>query len=133
MISTTARPQVARPAIASGARIFERVGGGVLRYGLVFLLVAIGLLKFTQAEALAIQPWVAHSPFMGWLYEVMSVEMVSNLIGVIEIVLGALLAMHRWRPGLSALGGIGAGFTFLITLSFMFTTSGPLRLTPRAS
>ena len=98
MLSSSAnRTLPGRPsAIASGARIFERVGGGVLRYGLVFLLVAIGLLKFTQAEALAIQPWVAHSPFMGWLYEVMSVQMVSNLIGVIEIsLLGALLAMHH--------------------------------------
>ena len=122
MISTTERPQVAHPVVARDARIFERVGGGVLRYGLVLLLVGIGLLKFTAAEALAIQPWVSHSPFMGWLYGVMSVQMASNLIGVVEIVLGVLLAIHRWWPRLSAIGGIGAGVTFLITLSFMFTT-----------
>jgi reactive chlorine resistance protein C len=123
MISTAERSRVApHSAVASGVRILERVGGGVLRYGLVFLLVAIGLLKFTEAEALAIQPWVAHSPFLGWLYGAMSVQVASILIGVIEIALGVLLAVHRWWPRLSAVGGIGAGVTFLFTLSFMFTT-----------
>ena len=122
MISTAERSRVAHPAVVRGARIVERVGGSILRYGLVLLLVGIGLLKFTEAEALAIQPWVAHSPFLGWLYGAMSVQMASSLIGVIEIALGVLLAIHHWWPRLSAIGGIGASATFLITLSFMFTT-----------
>jgi uncharacterized membrane protein YkgB len=94
----------------------------VLRYGLVLLLVGIGLLKFTEAEALAIQSWVAHSPFLGWLYSVTTIQMASNLIGIVEITLGSLLAVSRWWPRLSAVGSIGASVTFLITLSFLFTT-----------
>ncbi len=65
------------------ARPFELVGGVILRYGLVLFLVLFGLAKFTEAEALTIQPWVAHSPFLGWLYSVTSVQGASNLIGVI--------------------------------------------------
>jgi uncharacterized membrane protein YkgB len=117
------RPRVDNPTtIALGARVLRGVGGGVLRYGLVLLLVGIGLLKFTEAEALAIQPWVAHSPLMGWMYGLLSVQMASNAIGVIEIVTGVLLAVHRWWPKLAAIGGVLAGLTFLVTLSFLFTT-----------
>jgi uncharacterized membrane protein YkgB len=118
-----ARPRPARPFVLR-ARPFEVLGAGVLRYGLVLFLVGIGLLKFTAAEALAIQPWVAHSPFLGWLYAVTSVQGASNLIGVIEVILGALLAVRHWWPRLSALGSLGASFQFLITLSFLFTTPG---------
>lgn len=122
MVSQIERPRVDNPTIAIGARVFRTVGGGVLRYGLVLLLIGIGLLKFTEAEALAIQPWVAHSPFMGWMYSLMGVQAASNVIGVIEIVTGVLLAVHRWLPRLAAIGGLAASVTFLITLSFMFTT-----------
>jgi uncharacterized membrane protein YkgB len=112
---------------AIAARTFQLLGGVVLRYGLVFFLVGIGLLKFTEAEALTIQPWVAHSPFMSWLYALTSVQGASNLIGVVEVTLGVLLAVRRWWPRLSAIGSLGASVQFLITLSFLFTTPG---LTP---
>lgn len=122
MVSHIERPRSDNPTTDIGARVLRSVGGGVLRYGLVLLLVGIGLLKFTEAEALAIQPWVAHSPFMGWMYGLLSVQMASNVIGVIEIATGILLAVHRWLPRLAAVGGLMAGLTFLLTLSFLFTT-----------
>ena len=46
----------------------------ILRYSLVLFLVLFGLAKFTEAEALTIQPWVANSPFLGWLYAITSVQ-----------------------------------------------------------
>jgi uncharacterized membrane protein YkgB len=42
----------------------ESIGVGVSRYGLVVVLMLIGLLKFTPAEAAGIQPLVLHSPLM---------------------------------------------------------------------
>ena len=120
---TLVRPRAGHP-FALGARPFEVLGAGVLRYGLVLFLVGIGLLKFTAAEATTIQPWVAHSPFLGWLYAVTSVQGASNLIGVIEVTLGGLLAVHRWWPRLSALGSLGAAGQFVVTMSFLFTTPG---------
>jgi reactive chlorine resistance protein C len=124
MLSATERPRAAVPTPAVGARAFELLGGGVLRYGLVLLLLGGGLAKFTEAEALAIQPWVANSPVMGWLYGLASLQGVSNLIGVVEISLAVLLAVGRWWPRLSAVGSVGASVQFLITLSFLFTTPG---------
>ncbi len=109
---------------ASPARAFELLGAAILRYGLVLFLVVFGLAKFTQAEASMIQPWVASSPFLGWLYAVTSVQGASALVGVVELALGGLLAIRRWWPRLSVIGSLGAMFTFLITLSFLFTTPG---------
>jgi len=123
MIETIEQPR-ATYRFAVGAHAFQLVSGVVLRYGLVFFLVSIGLLKFTELEALAIQPWVAHSPFMSWLYAVTSLQGASNLIGVVELTLGGLLAVRRWWPKLSVIGSLGASVTFLITFSFLFTTPG---------
>ncbi len=43
------------------------VGVGVLRYGVVFLLVAIGAAKYFAFEAEAIRPLVEHHPLMAWM------------------------------------------------------------------
>ncbi|MFZ0229651.1 MAG: DUF417 family protein [Mycobacterium sp.] len=43
------------------------------RYGLVVVIGWIGALKFANFEANQIQPLVANSPFMGWLYDIFSV------------------------------------------------------------
>jgi len=123
MLGTLSRP---RPAtrFTVRARPFELVSGAILRYGLVLFLVLFGLAKFTPAEAETIQPWVAHSPFLGWLYSFLSVQGASNVIGVIELALAALLVVRHWLPGVSFVGSLGATVTFLITLSFLITTPG---------
>jgi uncharacterized membrane protein YkgB len=43
------------------------VGGSIIRYGLVVVIVWIGALKFTASEATRIQSFIEHSPFMSWL------------------------------------------------------------------
>jgi uncharacterized membrane protein YkgB len=102
----------------------ESVGGGILRYGLVVILFFFGAFKFTAVEAQAIQPLVANSPLMGWLYAFLGVQGVSNLIGVTEIVVGLLIASRPFTPRLSALGSLGAVVTFVLTLSFLASTPG---------
>ena len=65
------------------------------RYGLVVVIGWIGLLKFTSYEAQGIQPLVANSPFMSWVYAVFSVTTFSTLLGVVEIACAVLLAVRR--------------------------------------
>jgi reactive chlorine resistance protein C len=102
----------------------EKVGVHVSRYGLVLTLVLIGALKFTADEAHGIQPLVASSPLMSWLYRVFSLQAVSNLIGAIEIAVAALIALRPFSAKLSFIGSIGAVITFLLTVSFLFSTPG---------
>lgn len=106
------------------AYTLEGIGAGILRYGLVVILLWVGALKFTAYEAEGIQGLVSNSPLMSWMYSVMSVRGAAMLIGVIEIILGLLIATRRFAPKVSAIGSLGAIVMFLITLSFALTTPG---------
>jgi len=48
---------------------FEATGHLLIRYGLVLVIGWIGAMKFTNYEAHGIEPMVAHSPVMGWMYK----------------------------------------------------------------
>jgi uncharacterized membrane protein YkgB len=100
------------------------VGRGVLRYGLVALLLMWGGFKFAAFEAEGIRPLVEHSPLLRWLYPLLGVRGTSSLIGVVELTAALLISLRRWRPALSAIGSLLASGTFLVTLSFLFTTPG---------
>ncbi|SRR5260370_10693260 len=106
----------------------EKLGIHVSRYGLVVTLLLIGALKFTAGEAQGIQPLVAHSPLMFWLYKVFSLQAVSNVIGVIEIVVALLIALRPFSARLSFIGSLGAILTFLLTVSFLLSTPGAFQL-----
>ena len=108
--------------------LLEKVGVHISRYGLVVTLLLIGVLKFTASEAQGIQPLVANSPVMSWLYHIFSVQGVSNLIGTIEIFVAALIALRPFSARLSFAGSIGAVITFLLTVSFLFSTPGAFQL-----
>lgn len=99
-------------------------GQFVMRYGLAVIFLWIGLLKFTAYEAKGIEGLVANSPLWSWAYLSLGAQGVSNLIGVIEVAIGVLIATRAFWPKLSAIGSLGAVVTFLITLSFVFTTPG---------
>jgi uncharacterized membrane protein YkgB len=102
----------------------ERLGIQVSRNGLAITLLLIGVLKFTAGEAQGIQPLVANSPLMFWIYRVFSLQGVSNLIGVVEIVVALLIAVRPFSARLSFIGSIGAIITFVLTVSFLFSTPG---------
>ena len=105
-------------------RIFGTAGVFVLRYGLVFLLVAGGAAKFTPFEAEAIRPLVENSPLMGWMYDLFGQRGASALIGVVEMAVGLCVATRRWLPRASGYASLAAAGIFVVTLSFLFTTPG---------
>ena len=71
---------------------------------------------------MAIQPLVAHSPFLSWIYYLADVQHASEFIGCIEIALAALIVVRRWSPIASAIGSTAGIFMFVITVSFLVTT-----------
>ncbi len=99
----------------------EGIGGNILRYGLVLILLWIGGMKFTAYEAEGIKGLVSTSPLLSWTYGVMSLQAVSNMLGIIEIALAALIATRPLFPKVSAIGSLGVVVMSLITLSFFFS------------
>lgn len=114
----------ARVESSTTEAIVSRIAGHLARYGLVIVIGWIGLLKFTSYEAQGIQPLVAHSPFMSWLYDIFSVTTFSSLLGVLEVGTAVLLAVKPWWPKVSAVGSLVAVKLFVATISFLFTTPG---------
>jgi reactive chlorine resistance protein C len=104
------------------------IGRGVLRYGLVALLLLWGNFKFFEFEAQAIRPLLEHHPLMSWMVPAFGVRGASALVGVVELVAALLMCTRSFRPQLSALGSLIAAGTFAVTVSFLFTTPGALSL-----
>src|SRR5258708_3375976 len=102
----------------------EAVGRELARYGLVVVVVWIGLMKFTAYEAEGIRLYVANSPLMSWVYGPMSVRGFSAMLGVVELTIAVLIAARPFSPRTSALGSALAVGMFLTTLSFLTTTPG---------
>lgn len=94
----------------------------VLRYGLVLILVWIGGMKFTAYEAEGISPFVSNSPLFSWTYPLIGKQWLSNILGIVEIVVAILIASLAWSPKVSLVGSLLAAGMFVSTLSFIVTT-----------
>jgi uncharacterized membrane protein YkgB len=106
------------------ANKIQLAGEYIIRYGLVLVLLWIGAMKFTAYEAEGIKPLVATSPLMSWLYNVLSLQGVSNLFGVTEITTALLIALRPVSARLAVAGSCLAILTFLATLTFLFSLPG---------
>jgi len=104
--------------------IFQRAGEFLIRYGLVIVLGWIGAMKFTWYEAKGIEGLVRTSPLMSWMYNFLSLQAASNLIGVVELVAAILIAIKPLSSKLSSIGSVLAVCTFLSTLTFLFSLPG---------
>jgi reactive chlorine resistance protein C len=125
----------------------DRIGIGLLRLGLVVVLLWIGGLKFANYEADGIVPLVANSPLMSFFYHHPAPEYrhymnkegeivpahhqwneengtypVSYGLGVVIILIGLLIASYLIAPQLSAAGSFLLILMSLTTLSFLVTT-----------
>ncbi|WP_336687117.1 DUF417 family protein [Chryseobacterium bernardetii] len=93
-------------------------------FGAALILLWIGVFKFTPTEASAIKPLLENHFLTFFVYKVMSIQAVSNLIGAIEIIIAVLLVFSAKFAVLRRYAGIGMTITFMVTLSYLFTTPG---------
>ena len=98
-------------------------------FGVVFILLWIGIYKFTPTEAKLIEPLVSNHFAMSWLYDVFSVQMVSSLVGTTEIIVALGLIIGFKVPKVGFYAGIAASLIFLATLSFLVTTPNVWKVT----
>lgn len=101
-----------------------RTGYYVSLFGAALILLWIGIFKFTPTEAAAIRPLVENHFLTFFVYDIMNIQTVSNTIGIIEIIIALLLIFSVKFAFLRKYAGIGMTVTFLITLSYLFTTPG---------
>lgn len=112
------------PVCRVGTRRLERIGELILRWGLVLVVGWIGAMKFTGYEASGIEPLVANSPLMSWVYAVFSVQDFSNVLGTVEIAIAIMISLRWWSGKIAAVGCLLAVGMFLTTLTFLISTPG---------
>ena len=93
-------------------------------FGTVLILLWVGAFKFTNAEANAIQHLVGNHPLSFWMYDIFSIQTVSNIVGTFEIVVAILLLIGLKNKIIGQIAGIGLLIIFLMTISYLFTTPG---------
>jgi reactive chlorine resistance protein C len=133
--------------IYAAAASLDRIGMGMLRLGLVMVLVWIGALKFARYEADSIVPLVANSPLMSFFYhypspdyrpymnregelipahrqwhEMNGTYSFSHGLGVLIVSIGILIALQPVLPQLAAVGSFLLILMACTTLSFLVTT-----------
>lgn len=113
----------AETASDTGTGIF-RIGATVMRYGLALIFLWFGAMKFTGYEATGIAPFIANSPLVGWWHALLGIQGASNMLGVYEIATAILLVVCPVAPRACVVGAGMAVLTFIITLSFLFSTPG---------
>jgi uncharacterized membrane protein YkgB len=102
----------------------EDAGKQIVRWGLIVVLAWIGGMKFTAYEAMGIQPLVAHSPLVGWMYDFLSIRSFSDMLGCIEIATAILLGLRHVSPIASTAGSVLAIGLFATTLTMLVSTPG---------
>ena len=101
----------------------------LLRWSMVAIFIWFGIQKFTPYAAEAIEPLIAHSPFMSWL-GVFGVGGEAKIVGTIELITAAALIVGSVNPTASALGAAMGCATFLLTTSFVLSTPGITQISP---
>jgi uncharacterized membrane protein YkgB len=96
--------------------------------GTIIILIWVGLFKFTAVEAEAIKGLVENHFAMGWMYKIMSVQTVSNIIGIFEVVTAIGLIFSFFNKKIGMYAGLASAIIFVTTLSFLVTTPGVFKM-----
>lgn len=98
------------------------LGGWAITYALAIIFLGFGAAKFGAMAGESIAPLVKNSPLVFWWHDLFGINGTARVVGVSEILTGLLIAARPISPRLSMIGGAMAVVTFLVTLSFLFST-----------
>jgi len=105
----------------------SRAGGWASTAAVVVIFLWFGSMKFIPFEAEGLQPIISNNPLISWLYALFGVAGGARFLGVFEIATGLLIAGRLVDPILSALGGAMGAWSFVLTVSCLFTTPGVIQ------
>lgn len=104
-----------------------KTGYYVSLFGAILVMLWEAILKFTPTEANGIKHLVENSPLTFWMYKIWDVQTTAIVIGLGEMITVLLLILSIKISKLRVYAALGMTATFLVTLSFLFTTPGTAR------
>ncbi len=94
----------------------------LLRYGLGFIIIWFGLLKFKNSEAEYMHRLITGG-YLSWVLKYITVYALSQIIAYIQIIAGIMLMLKPVSKRISFWGGVIVSFMFLLSISLLFTSS----------
>ncbi len=94
----------------------------IVTYALAIIFLVFGIAKFGAMAGESIAPLVMNSPLVSWWHTLFGINGTAIVVGVFEILTGLLIAARPINSRFSMIGGAMAVVTFLVTLSFLFST-----------
>lgn len=127
---SAARPRVHVRSAASALDLIDSHGQAVTSAGLYGSLAVVygwfGGMKFTRYEAEGLIGLVSNNPLLSWTYSLFSVEGFSNILGIIELSIAALIVARLIKPIYSLVGGLLSAGLFATTMNSAFQQSRSL-------
>lgn len=100
----------------------QKTGHQISKWGVIIILLWLGVFKFTPTEARGIEPLIQNNPIFSWQLKIFSIQTVSQIIGLIEIITAIFIMLEFKFSRLAQVGYLIGVIIFLSTLSFLFTT-----------
>ena len=98
------------------------LAGWIATYALAIIFLGFGVAKFGAMAGESIAPLIMNSPLVSWWHTLFGINGTARVVGVFEILTGLLIAARPLNPRFSMIGGAMAVITFIVTLSFLFST-----------
>ena len=120
-------PSALAPVSVTADVTLARVGGYAITIALAVIFLWFGCLKFTEYEQSGVAGFIMNNPLIAWLHGVFGTGGGAEVLGVVEIMTGLLIAGSLAMPRLGVIGGALGMLTFIVTLTCMFTTPGVIQ------
>ncbi|QXQ06207.1 YkgB family protein [Sphingosinicellaceae bacterium] len=104
-----------------------RSGSWAITAALAIVFLWFGGLKFLSFEQQSLVGIISNNPLISWLYKIFGVAGGAIFLGVFEVTTGLLIAGRLLHPRLSVIGSAMGVWSFLLTISCMFTTPGVIQ------
>ena len=113
--------------LSSFGPLVLRIAGWALTVTVSIIFLWFGWMKFIAFEQQSLVGLISNNPLISWLYALFGVAGGAMFLGVFEITTGLLIAARVLNPKLSAIGGAMGAWSFLLTISCLFTTPGVIQ------
>ncbi len=103
------------------SKLLKSIGVFILRYGLGFVIIWLGFLKFKNSEADYTHQLISGG-YVSFILKYLTPYALNQIVAYIQILVGLLILLKPISKPLSFWGGVVACLMFILSLSLLFTS-----------
>ncbi len=104
------------------SKLLNKIGTFILRYGLGFIIIWLGFLKFKNSEADYTHQLISGG-HISFILKYLTPYALNHIVAYLQILIGLLILLKPISKTLSFWGGIAACLMFILSLSLLFTSN----------